>query len=76
MFCAFFSLLMLCGGVGVCVWLLAQRITAHMRSDPEFARLFAQGVITPLLTGGKKSEDEVEPADEPPAGDGRLDKMV
>jgi hypothetical protein len=70
MFCAFFSLLMLTGGVGVLTWLLFQRVTAHMRTHPEAAELIAKHVIAPLPTGGKNPEadDEIEPTFDPGAG--------
>jgi hypothetical protein len=60
-FCAFFTLLMLCGGVGIVAWLLLQRVTDHMRVSPEAAKLIAEHVITPLLAGGEKPEPEDKP---------------
>jgi hypothetical protein len=37
--------------VGVLVFLGWQRVTAHLRANPEAARLVAEHVIAPLLTG-------------------------
>lgn len=54
MFLAFFTLLMLNGVIGVLAWLAWNRVTEHMRADPEAARLVAEHVIAPLLTGKKK----------------------
>ena len=62
MFCAFFSLLMICGGIGVLVWLAWQRITAHLRKNPEAAKLvsqvIAEHIIPPLLTGEPEAMPE------------------
>lgn len=60
MFCAFFSLLMLCGGIGVLAWLAWQKITAHMRKNPEAAKLVAEHVIAPLLAGEPEETHEIE----------------
>ena len=61
---AFLCLLMLCGAVGVVAWLAWQRLTTHMRSNPEAAKLVAEHVIAPLLMGPKKSEVEESPKGE------------
>lgn len=55
---AFFGLLALncCGGV--LAWLMWRRVIAHMRRNPEAAKLIAEHVIAPLLTGGKEPKDE------------------
>ena len=61
MFIAFFCLLMLNGVVGVLAWLAWQRVSTHMRNDPEAARLVAEHIIAPLLTGRKEAEVESKP---------------
>jgi hypothetical protein len=62
MFFAFFScLLMLNGAVGVLVWLAWQRVSTHMRNYPEAARLVAEHVLAPILTGQKEPKPESKP---------------
>ena len=61
MFFAFFCLLMLNGVVGVLAWLAWQRITKHMRNHPDAAKLVAEHVIAPLLTGQKEPKVESKP---------------
>jgi hypothetical protein len=61
MFFAFFCLLMLDGVVGVLVWLAWQRVTTHMRNNPEAAKLVAEHVIAPLLAGKKEPKVESKP---------------
>jgi hypothetical protein len=61
MFFPFMLLLLFDGVVGVLVWLAWQRLTAHMRSNPEAARLIAEHVIAPLMTGEKESKPEAKP---------------
>lgn len=56
MFLAFIILLLLNVIIGAAAWLCWSRINAHMRADPEAARLIAEHVIAPLLTGKKKEE--------------------
>ena len=63
MFLAFFILLMMCGGIGVLVWLGWQRVAAHLKNHPEAARILAEHVITPLLVGEKEPENK--PPDKP-----------
>jgi hypothetical protein len=46
-------------GVGVLAWLGWRRVSEHLRSNPEAARLVAEHVITPLLTG-KNDKPEVK----------------
>jgi hypothetical protein len=60
-FVLFFLLLLLNGGVGVLVWLAWQRVSAHLRNNPEAARLVAEHVIAPLLTGHKEPKAERKP---------------
>lgn len=54
MFLAFVILLLLNIIIGTAAWLCWSRISAHMRESPEAARLIAEHVIAPLLTGKKK----------------------
>jgi hypothetical protein len=63
MFCAFLTLLMLCGGVGVLAWLGWQRVAAHLNNDAEAKEYFVEHVIAPMLLGEKepKAEDKPEP---------------
>jgi hypothetical protein len=56
MACAFFMLLALVAGVATLVWLGWRRVAAHLRQNPEVAKLFAQHVLAPMLFG----EDEKE----------------
>lgn len=56
MFLAFFALLMLNGLIGVLAWLAWNRLTEHLRDNPEAAKLIAEHVIAPLLTGKKPTE--------------------
>lgn len=58
-FALFLSLLLLNGIVGVCMWFALQRISTHMRNNPEAAELVAKHVIAPLLTG-KTENPEVK----------------
>jgi hypothetical protein len=58
MFFAFCFLFMLCGVLGILVWLGWQRISTHLNNNPEARRLFAEHVVNPLLLGPK--------ADQPP----------
>ena len=51
MFFAFMFLLMLCGGVGVLVWLAWRRIAAHLRKHPDAAKLIGEHVVAVLLSG-------------------------
>jgi hypothetical protein len=56
MACAFFMLLALVGGVATLVWLGWRRVAAHVRQNPEVAKLLAQHVLVPMLFG----EDDKE----------------
>jgi hypothetical protein len=56
MACAFFTLLTLVGGIAALVWLGWRRVAAHLRKNPEVAKLIAQHVLAPMLFG----EDEQE----------------
>jgi hypothetical protein len=67
MFFAFFCLLMLCGGVGVLVWLAWQRMADHLRDNPEAAKLLAEHVIAPIMAG--KNKDQTESPDSPTEGE-------
>ena len=58
MFCAFFSLLMICGGIGVLVWLAWQRLSVHLQKNPEAAKLLADHLIVPLLTGEPQEKQQ------------------
>lgn len=53
MFFAFLFLVMLCGVLGILVWLGWQRISTHLNNNPEARRLFAEHVVNPLLLGPK-----------------------
>lgn len=53
MFWLFLFHLMLDGAVGVVVWLGLRRVQAHMRANPEAARLIAEHVIAPILSGAE-----------------------
>jgi len=55
MWLCFMALLMLNGVMGVLAWLGWQRIAAHMRENPEAAKLVSEHVIAPLLSGCKTS---------------------
>ena len=61
--CAFFILLvaalLVLAGLGALAWFGWQRVAAHLKSNPEAARLLAEHVITPLLVG--KQEVKPEP---------------
>lgn len=59
MFWAFMFLLMLDGTIGVVVWLGARTVLAHMRANPEAARLVSEHVIAPLLTGEQVTTEPV-----------------
>lgn len=59
MWLAFMLLLLLNGAIGVVVWLALRRVQAHMKANPEAAKLIAEHVIAPLLCGE-------EPKGEPP----------
>jgi len=59
MFCPFFFLFMLTGGVGVLAVFGWRLVTAHLRQNPEAAKLISEHVITPLLIG--KQEPRPEP---------------
>lgn len=61
MYFAFFCLLMFNVMVGTLVFYCYLRITEHMRNNPEAARLVAEHVIAPLLTGRKEPKEEKEP---------------
>jgi len=61
MFCAFFSLLMICGGIGVLVWLACQRIGSHLQKNPEAAKYLAEHVIVPVITGSPEESPKQFP---------------
>jgi len=56
MFFAVLTLLVLDAGIGVLVFFAWRRVTAHLRRNPEMAKLLAQHVVVPMLFG----EDEKE----------------
>jgi hypothetical protein len=56
MFLAFVTLLLLNVIIGAGVWICWSRISAHMRADPEAAKLIAEHVIAPLLYGKRPKE--------------------
>jgi hypothetical protein len=60
MFIAFLFLLFLVGGIGVLVWLGAQRIIAHARECPEARKAIAEHILAPLFSPKKPKEDEDE----------------
>jgi hypothetical protein len=60
MFLAFMFLLMICGALGVLIWLAVRRVIRHMQDCPEAARLISEHVITPLLTGKPEEKREIE----------------
>jgi hypothetical protein len=64
MFFPFMILLLLDGAVGVMVYFAWRRVTEHLRNNPEAARLVAEHVIAPLLTG-KTDKSEVKPEAKP-----------
>lgn len=56
---AFIALFMFDVAVGVLLWFGWQRVTAHLRANPEAAKLVAEHVITPLLTGEQAKTEPV-----------------
>jgi hypothetical protein len=60
----FLLLLLLNGAVGVLAWFGWRRVSEHLRNNPEAARLVAEHVIAPLLTG-KNDKSEVNPEAKP-----------
>ncbi len=56
MFLAFVILLLLNVIIGAVAWICWSRVTAHMRADPEAAKLISEHVIAPLLTGKAKEK--------------------
>lgn len=58
MFLAFIILLLLNVILGAAAWICWSRVSAHMRADPEAARLIAEHVIAPLLYGKKEVKNE------------------
>jgi len=58
MFLAFFMLLMLCGGIGVLVWLGWQRIANHLKNDESAKKYFVEHIVTPLLLSESKADDK------------------
>jgi hypothetical protein len=55
-----FMLLVFHGLVGVVIYFAWQRLTAHMRKNPEAAKLVAEHVIAPLLIGRKEETPSEE----------------
>jgi hypothetical protein len=53
MFCAFFTLLLIVGGLGVLAWLGWRRVQAHLKTHPDAARALFDHLIAPLLLGGE-----------------------
>jgi hypothetical protein len=70
MFCAFFTLLMMVGGLSVLAWLGWRRVQAHLKTHPEAARALADHLLTPLLLG---EEAEARPPPQPEAPAATLD---
>jgi len=58
MFCPFFFLLMLTGGVGALAFFGWRLVTGHLREHPEAAKLISEHVITPLLIGKQEAKPE------------------
>jgi hypothetical protein len=46
MLCAFFTLLMLVGGVGVLVWFGWRRVAGHLNKTPGAKHYFVEHVVT------------------------------
>jgi len=42
-------------------WIVYKRIVTHLRHHPEAAKLIAEHIIAPLLTGGKEPNAENKP---------------
>ncbi len=62
---AFLILLALVASVATLIWLGWRHVAAHLRKNPEAARLLAEHVIAPLLTGEKESKPETKAEPEP-----------
>lgn len=59
-----FILLVMVNGIGgILVWLAWQRITDHLRRNPEAAKLISEHVVTPLLTGKPEKPEAEKPED-------------
>jgi hypothetical protein len=58
MTCAFFSLLMLIGGVISLSYLGWRRVSSHLRANPEAAKLLVDHIVGPLLIGNKPQTEE------------------
>lgn len=59
MFFAFFILLLFNAAVGALVFFIVRRVLRHMAECPESARLIAEHVLAPILTG-KTDKPEVK----------------
>lgn len=57
MTCAFLLLFMICSGIGILAWLACQKIAAHLKKNPEAAKLIMEHVIAPLLTDKESPEN-------------------
>ena len=54
MLLAFVILLLLNVIIGAVAWVCVSRVLAHMRADPEAAKLVSEHIIAPLLYGKKE----------------------
>jgi hypothetical protein len=54
MLLAFVILLLLNVAIGTVAWICWSRVLAHMRADPEAAKLVSEHIIAPLLYGKQK----------------------
>lgn len=67
MTCAFLLLFMICGSIGILAWLACRKIAAHLRKNPEAAKLLVEHVIVPIFKGDEAKEAiEAEDADNRP----------
>lgn len=57
MTCAFLLLFMICGSIGILAWFACQKIAAHLKKNPEAAKLLMEHLIVPMLTDKKSPEN-------------------
>lgn len=61
MFWAFLTLLMLVGGIGALIWFCLRRLGAHLKNNPQAAKLLAEHILTSLIFGGEEPGGEDKP---------------
>jgi hypothetical protein len=60
MTCAFFSVLMLLGGVISLMYLAWSRVRNHLQNQPEATKMFVEHVVAPMLLGERKEDKQPE----------------